>query len=86
MVVPVLMTSCHVSLKPKRGPETAHKSSAPSAIANATGCPATRDVHFANRVKNEVDFVGVMAIQNSTRYRSWQAFCAFPKIRLRSIS
>jgi len=61
IVVPVLIISCHVSLKPKTGPVTAHKSSAPSAIANATGCPAAREVHFANRVKKEVDF---MAIQN----------------------
>ena len=64
MVVPVLITSCHVSLNPKKGPETAHKISVPTAIANVTGCPAAREVHFANRVKKEVDFVTFMAIQN----------------------
>ena len=57
MVVPVLIISCHVSLKPNRGPLTAHNSKVATAITNATGRPAICDVHFANRVKKPVDFV-----------------------------
>ena len=85
---PVLIISCQVSLKPKRGPETAQRSSAPSAIANATGCPAACDVHFANRVKKDVDFVGIMAIWKGTsaRDRGWQAPCAFPSPGQHAIS
>ena len=51
MVVPVLIMSCHVSLKPNTGPESAHSTSAASAIMNADGRPVALAIHFANRVK-----------------------------------
>jgi hypothetical protein len=60
IVVPVLMTSCHVSLKPKKGPEMAHNIRTAVASENAPGRPAARDVHLANRVKMEGDFFGFM--------------------------
>jgi hypothetical protein len=39
MVVPVLMTSCHVLLNWKSGPVIAHTSTTPAAIMNAMGRP-----------------------------------------------
>src|SRR5688572_32702436 len=57
IVVPVLMTSCQVSLKPKRGPLTAQRMTTPNATPNAPGLPATCAVHFANRPNQEVDLV-----------------------------
>src|SRR2546428_10158554 len=47
MVVPVLMTSCQVSLKWKMGPVAAHSTIMATAITNAVGWPAVRAVHFA---------------------------------------
>src|SRR5262245_52126588 len=40
IVVPVLMTSCHVSEYPKIGPTIAHDTMTPSAIAKAPVLPA----------------------------------------------
>jgi hypothetical protein len=42
IVVPVLTTSCQVSLKPKSGPVTSHRRMIAADRANATGCPAAR--------------------------------------------
>ena len=39
IVVPVLMTSCQVSLNPNNGPEIAHTTIVASAMKNVTGCP-----------------------------------------------
>ena len=39
MVVVVLMTSCHVSEKPKSGPVTAHRTSSEAAATRANGEP-----------------------------------------------
>lgn len=43
IVVPVLMTSCHVSLNPKIGPATAQPTTTASAAMNAHGEPTWRD-------------------------------------------
>src|SRR5262245_14742873 len=60
MVVPVLITSCHVSLNPNSGPVTAQTRIRATAMANVTGRPVTRAVHLAKRVNPEVDFAGRM--------------------------
>jgi hypothetical protein len=39
IAVPVLMTSCQVSLNPNNGPEIAHTTIVASAMKNVTGCP-----------------------------------------------
>ena len=39
IVVPVLMTSCHVSLKPNIGPSAAHTTMIETAAMNVAGCP-----------------------------------------------
>ena len=57
IVVPVLMTSCQVSLNPKSGPVTAHATTTETAIMNVTGLPVTLAVNFAKRENQEVDLV-----------------------------
>ena len=44
MVVPVLMTSCQVSLKPKIGPVTAQTTTIKTAARKTTGLPHHSDV------------------------------------------
>ena len=61
IVVPVLMTSCQVSLKPKSGPVSAHSAMTAHAATNATGRPAAFAVHLAKRVNQVRDRVGRMA-------------------------
>ena len=52
MVVPVLITSCHVSEKPKSGPLTAHTMTMPAAIMNVEARPAASEVLLASSPKN----------------------------------
>src|SRR5574338_273384 len=52
IVVPVLMTSCQVSLKWKSGPLTAHATITKTAMPKVTGCPEARAVALAKRVKD----------------------------------
>src|SRR5262245_24668154 len=49
IVVPVLMTSCQVSLNPNNGPVTAQIRTMVTAIPNATGRPVQRAPCLANR-------------------------------------
>src|SRR5215213_11093922 len=58
IVVPVLMTSCHVSVKPNIGPVAAHETTTPIATTNASGFPDARAVHFVRRVNQLRLFVG----------------------------
>lgn len=44
MVVPVLITSCHVSEKWKNGPDTAHTAMVTIAKTKVKGCPTAREV------------------------------------------
>src|ERR1051326_3390340 len=53
IVVPVLMTSCHVSLKPKIGPLISHTQMVSAANANASGWPVVCAVHLAKRENRE---------------------------------
>src|SRR5262245_11329742 len=52
IVVPVLMTSCQVSEKPKRGPVAAQIRTMPRARKNVQAEPTTSDVTCANLRKN----------------------------------
>jgi hypothetical protein len=47
MVVPVLITSCHVSEKPKNGPEIAQTTTVPRARAKTQALPTSREPTFA---------------------------------------
>src|SRR5499426_3729851 len=62
IVVPVLMTSCHVSLKPKTGPVPAQTTITMTATRKATGRPVARAVHLAKRVNQDLDFVGRIVV------------------------
>ena len=55
------MTSCHVSLKPNRGPVSAQTTITPAASANVPGRPVARAVHFAKRVNHDLDFEGLIS-------------------------
>lgn len=65
-----MMTSCHVSLNPKRGPVMPHTRMMVTARTNVTGRPEAREVHFAKRVKKEVDFVALIFLV----YEIWPPF------------
>ena len=58
--MPVLITSCHVSLKPKSGPVAAQTTTMPKATANVAGRPDARDVDLVSFVNQLVDLVGRM--------------------------
>ena len=53
IVVPVFITSCHVSLKPNKGPVRAHAIITATAIANVMGRPVAMAARRANFVNNE---------------------------------
>jgi hypothetical protein len=57
MVVPVLMISCQVLLKPKRGPEKSQMTITSAASVTAMGCPAARAVALAKRLNHDDDVV-----------------------------
>jgi hypothetical protein len=49
IVVPVLMTNCHVSLNPKMGPVMIHTAMIVTAQVNTRGRPQKCAADFANR-------------------------------------
>ncbi len=51
IVVPVLITSCQVSLKPKTGPVAAQITTMATAVANVAGFPDAFATAIAMRVK-----------------------------------
>lgn len=55
IVVPVLITSCHVSLKPKIGPSVAQTITVRLAKAKAMGRPVTWATNFAKRVNQDCE-------------------------------
>src|SRR5688572_21474193 len=59
-VVPVLITSCHVSLYPKNGPVTAQATTTDSARRKVYGRPEMRALVLANPVNQLRDFVGLI--------------------------
>jgi hypothetical protein len=56
IVVPVLITSCHVSLYPNIGPVAAQMRTVTKAIANAIGLPEPLAVHLAKFENHPGDF------------------------------
>ena len=60
MVVPVLITSCQVSLQWKRGPLIAQATTTVSASAKVAGRPVAYAVPLAKRVNQDFDLAGVM--------------------------
>src|SRR4051812_47357658 len=71
IVVPVLMTSCQVSLNPNIGPVTAQTTMIAAATVNADGLPVVRAVHLANRENHDRDRAGLIgALLASHRYNS----------------
>ena len=60
MVVPVLMTSCHVLLKWKMGPVAAHASTRARAARNAWGLPVARAVALEQTVKKLAVLMGLI--------------------------
>jgi len=61
MVVPVLITNCHVSLKLNMGPVTAHISTVSKAKKNTSGLPVQYATAFANLEKNPGPALGMGA-------------------------
>src|SRR5690606_31193137 len=61
IVVPVLITSCQVSLKPNIGPDTAHPSTTSTAMMKVAGRPVARAAPFAKRV-NHARLAAIVAI------------------------
>src|SRR5882724_1315020 len=59
IVVPVLITSCQVSLKRNAGPKTAHAMTISVASTKVPGRPVVRAAAFANRINRERDFMEV---------------------------
>jgi hypothetical protein len=60
IVVPVLMMSCHVSLKPNSGPVIAQIMMTATARMKVSGLPVARAVHLANRENHDWDLVGLI--------------------------
>jgi len=60
IVVPVLITSCQVSLNPNSGPVTAHAATTETAVMNVNGLPVILAVNFAKRENQDFDLVGLM--------------------------
>src|SRR5436305_3628127 len=87
MVVPVLITSCHVSLKWKMGPEAAHTMMIRTAIPKARGWPSIFDIPLANRENTEVNGLYVIllslwatVIGSSSASHSLVTRCLRPKV------
>ena len=53
IVVPVLMTNCHVSLNLNIGPATPQTRMIKAAMMNAAGWPVARAVNLAKREKGD---------------------------------
>ena len=72
MVVPVLMTSCHVSEKRKRGPLIAQATITPAANRKVDARPAASEVRLARSPKNferrEGSFVCFYMFTNITEF------------------
>ena len=57
MVVPVLMTNCHVLLKLNSGPVMIQTTINPTAIVKTGGLPVKRDVALAKLVYQDLAFM-----------------------------
>jgi hypothetical protein len=70
MVVPVLMMSCQVSLKPKSGPVISQSATTPAAKAKTIGFPAARAVFFA-KSENHDDLLLITSNRRRCHRRSY---------------
>src|SRR5262249_36198951 len=86
IVVPVLMTSCHVSLKPNTGPVHAHTTIPVTATPKAIGRPVTRAVHLAKRTNHDLDFVGLIRLLQRKQRAIVPQTCQRPTYPLDSTS
>src|SRR5215510_7859338 len=82
IVVPVLMTNCHVSLKPKTGPVPAQTTITVTATRKATGRPVARAVHLAKRVNQNLDLVGRIVVLPCLKNESHRSFLTMCQQRL----
>ena len=57
MVVPVLMTNCHVSLKLNSGPVMIQTTMTPTAMVKTGGLPVKREVALANFEYHDLVFI-----------------------------
>ena len=62
LVVPVLITSCQVSLKPKMGPVMAQVTTTITATRKAIGYPVACAVALAKRENGEPRYGSIMAL------------------------
>src|ERR1043166_8506720 len=83
MVVPVLMMSCQVSLKPKSGPVIAQSAITATAAVNAIGRPVTFAVALAKRVNQVLDRVGRIGQEGSNLGADPEAALLYRLARLR---
>lgn len=63
IVVPVLITSCQVSLKPKSGPVIAQTTIVPNARIKAAGRPVACAAAFAKRLNHEFFFIASSGVR-----------------------
>ena len=78
MVVPVLMTSCQVSLNAKSGPETAQTTITPMAMQNAAGRPVARDTPFAKPAAARVRESGELLWTLQKDHVAWSCELKWP--------
>src|SRR6476619_5321747 len=82
IVVPVLITSCQVSLNPNIGPSMAQMMMLAAARRKVTGRADARAVPFVSRVNHDVDLVGL--IMGGCYSRNPKTQVPKPKSQLRS--
>src|SRR5690242_15502051 len=76
IVVPVLITSCHVSENPNAGPEAAHTKTTMQQIMKATACPAAWETVSAIWVNHLFKFiVGLLSETRPHAARAGSANC-----------
>jgi hypothetical protein len=63
MVVPVLITSCHVSENPKNGPEIAQTTTVPRARAKTQALPTSREPTFATSANSLLKTPGFLVVR-----------------------
>jgi hypothetical protein len=74
MVVPVLMTSCQVSEKPKSGPVTAHTRMTATAARKLTEWPANAEVRVAKSANQRPRGLLLSLCGRTHRTPGWQGF------------
>jgi hypothetical protein len=71
IVVPVLITSCHVSLYPKTGPAAAQAMTVRTAMPNVVGLAEAFAVHRAKAGNHAIDFLMLIG-------PSWKLYVLLP--------